>query len=62
MKSFLLSTLSILFFSCSKNTPVPQVSIIAKWKYVGLSYGTGNGPEQKFVKADKLIIYQVERI
>ena len=58
MKSFLLFTLSVLFFSCSKNTPVPQASIIAKWKYVGLSYGTGNGPEQRFIKADELIIYQ----
>ena len=58
MKSILLFTLSVLFFSCSKNTPVPQASIIAKWKYVGLSYGTGNGPEQRFIKADELIIYQ----
>jgi hypothetical protein len=58
MKSISLFVLLILIFSCSKTTPVPQNPIIAKWKYVGLRYGTGNGPEQKFTKTDKLIIYQ----
>jgi hypothetical protein len=58
MKSISLFVLSLLIFSCSKTTPAPQDPIIAKWKYVGLSYGTGNGPEQKFIKADKSIVYK----
>jgi hypothetical protein len=58
MKSISLFILTFLIFSCSKTTPVPQDPLVAKWKYVGLSYGTGKGPEQKFTKADKLIVYQ----
>jgi hypothetical protein len=58
MKSISIFALSILIFSCSKTTLVPQNPIVAKWEYVGLSFGTGNGPEQKFTKADKLIVYQ----
>jgi hypothetical protein len=59
MKSISLFILAFSILSCSKTTaPEPQTSLIGKWKYVGISSGTGNGPEQVFTKADKIIVYQ----
>ncbi|MGL4632567.1 MAG: hypothetical protein ACRCVT_15295 [Leadbetterella sp.] len=47
-----------LIASCSKNTPDPKEAMFGKWKLYGSSFGTGNGPEQRFNKASDLYTYQ----